>query len=167
MPILTGAILTRFEGVIEATPRVGGVWRKAMTRFELGKQPMGGRDGVYRVEATGIDTARQVFGTGEVVRNMGSLEIQTCYFRGGGSSGGYYLGGDRLSVNKRAFDDAFGGLGTTGYVAACEASATYDEQNTGIRVVTWQDFARLRDDPLGEIWTCRFNVEWLALTVSS
>lgn len=167
MPILTGAILARFESVVEATPRVGGVWRKAITRFELGKQPMGGRDGVYRVEASGIDTARQVFGTGEVVRNLGSVEIQTCYFRGGGSSGGYYLGGDRLSVNKRALDDAFGTLGSRGLVAACEDSASYDEQNTGIRVVTWQDFDRLRDDPLGEVWRIRFNVEWLATTVSS
>jgi hypothetical protein len=165
--ILTGAILTRFEGVIEATPRVGGVWRKAMPRFELGKQPMGGRDGVYRVEASGIDTARQVFGTGEVVRNLGSLEIQTCYFRGGGSSGGYYLGGDRLNVNKRALDDAFGFPGSLGLVSACEAPLTYDEGNTGIRVVTFQDHTLATDGPLFEIWRTRFNVEWLATTVSS
>lgn len=161
MAVLTATILSRFESVVEATegsPRRG--FQKAQNRFTLDREPDGGRDGLYRCELRAVETTRQAFGTSEVWRNAGQVVVAVAYFRGGGDAGGA-TGGDRKSVNRRVLDDVFA------LVSACENDATYDAQNTGIRVVRWRSFSRAADLPRAEIWEIAFDVEWQATLVTS
>lgn len=165
MSILTSAILTRFEGVIEAIPTPAPSpprgFRKSISRYEFGHAPESGIDGTFRIEATGVGGVRQVFGTGEVTRNLGQVVCRMAYYRGGGSLGGARRGGDRKSINRRAIDDVFL------VVKACEDEVTYDSGNTGIRVVHFAGFQRSEDLEHVEIWDTTFNVEWQAAVVTS
>lgn len=75
--------------------------------------------------------------------------------------GGYAAGGDRKNVNKRWLDD------WAALTATCEASATYDEGNTGIRVVKFESWSKAADLDRSEIYQVLFNVEWTAEVVLS
>lgn len=150
------AVMARFETVVlgmldPATSRPR--FRLSPSRFEFDKEPEGGMDRSFRVELGAESPLRPYHGIAQAFRQLSDLAVQVAYFRGGGTLGGT-AGGDRKSINRRTLDDM------VDISVACESDATYDSENTGIRVVRFTSFARVADLERVEMWACRFDVEW-------
>lgn len=144
---LPTAIFSHFAAKAEATR-----FRQATDRFELDREPEGGRDRTYNITVGHVVPVRSDFATGQQVRSMSTLNVQLAYFRGGGDAGG----GDRKSINRQALDDMFA------LVALAQDPEGYDPTNTGIRRVRFLGYQRLADLPRSEIWQVSFDVEWEA-----
>ena len=149
---LPSDVLGQFEINIElvsnASTRRGSFTRSAY-RFTLDKEPDSAPDGLYFLDMVRADPHLRVWGDGTQITDS-IVTVRTLYGRPGGNAGG----GDRQSVLRNAADDC------EKLADVCENPANYGSSTSGIRTVTYDGFARIEQQALGEIWETRFKCQW-------
>ena len=149
---LPSDVLAQFATNIELVGNAStsrGTFTRSGYRFTLDKEPDTAPDGLYFLDMVRGDPHLRRWGDGSQITD-GIVTVRLLYGRPGGNAGG----GDRQSVLRNAADDC------SKLADVCENPANYGSSTSGIRIVTFDGFARVETGGHMEIWEARFKVQW-------